>query len=130
MLYALIETASGQVNDLRDVPSPEHWTYPDGFELVDATGFVPEHEVWEYRYENGEFIWHEPEPEPLAPFEVLKAIYTAMPALTVGIIDAMALRMLPYLPEYDPSQTYTVGMLAVKDGKVQRRTIGGWREVV
>jgi len=61
--------------------------------------------------------------------EVIKAIFTASPALTVGIIDSLALRMVDYLPSYDPGQTYTVGMLAVFDGVLKRKTLTGWRIV-
>lgn len=129
MLYALINTASGQVHDLRDVPSPEYWTYPEGFELVDATGFYPMHNTCEYYYKNGRFVWREPDPEPLNPLDVIKSIYAADPALTVGLPDSMALRMIPYLPAYDQSQTYTTGMLMVKDGEVWRKTLTGWRAV-
>lgn len=67
---------------------------------------------------------------PVDPAEPIRAIFAAMPALTVGLADKAALRLAGYLPDWDPSATYTLGCLAIKDGKVQRRTVGGvWREV-
>lgn len=104
-------------------PDPEVW-------LESPWETVPE-DFADWLYIDGELI-HDPRnlpPVPLEAEEVIKAIYTAMPTLTVGIIDKVALRMVPYLPDYDPAQTYTVGCLVIKDGKVQRRTIGGWRVV-
>lgn len=129
MRYALIDNETGQLQAIQDLDSPEHWTFPEGFDLVDATGFYPEHEVWEYYYKNGRFVWREPDPEPLNPLDVIKSIYAADPALTVGLPDSIALRMIPYLPTYDQSQTYTTGMLMVKDGEVWRKTLTGWRAV-
>lgn len=110
---------------------------PDWVEVVLQPGqrienlddsYVFEHDLWDYVWNDGP-VYVEPEQEPLQPYEVLKAIYTAMPTLTVGVIDSIALRMRPYLPDYDQSQTYTIGTLVIKDGDVQRRTIGGWRKV-
>jgi len=63
------------------------------------------------------------------PMDVIKAIFAASPALTVGIIDPLALRMIDYLPDYDPEQTYTIGMLAIHDGILKRKTLTGWRTV-
>ena len=129
MRYALIDAQTKRVEYVRDLESPDSWQYPEEYELVDATWFYPEHEVWEYYYKNGRFVWREPDPEPLNPLDVIKSIYAADPALTVGLPDSIALRMIPYLPAYDQSQTYTTGMLMVKDGEVWRKTLTGWRAV-
>lgn len=104
------------------------WTLKDGMRvehLEDSYTF--EHDPWDYVWENGAPAYREPEPEALAPGEVLKAIFTASPALTVGIIDSVALRMKPYIPDYDSAVSYVVGSLAMRDGKVQRKTLTGWR---
>ena len=126
--YALISPTSNVVG-LDDMNEQDEWRYPPGFTLIQCDGWEPEHPYYEYVYDGGQFSWVEPTPTDLTPEQVIKSIYTAMPALTVGIIDKLALRMMPYLPDYDPSTTYTVGMLAIKDDVVQRRTIGGWRIV-
>ena len=100
-----------------EVPDSAIAALPEGAELEDCT------------WDGGALTWHDPGPQPLNPAEVIKAIFTASPALTVGIVDALARRMAPYLPDYDSSATYAIGTLVVMDGVVKRRTIGGWREV-
>lgn len=109
MRYALINSETKQVQAVQDLESPEHWTFPDGFELVDATGFIPVHEVWDYYYEDGSFIWHEPGPEPLSPVEVLTVIFSASPETMDALPDEALARMAPYMEEWEAGVSYSVG---------------------
>lgn len=33
------------------------------------------------------------------------------------------------MPDYDSAASYVVGSLTIRDGKVQRKTLTGWREL-
>ena len=92
---------------------------------------VPPDDFDDWKIVDGELV-RDPRNLPLPdldPAAVIKAIFTASPALTTGIVDALAARMKPYLPDYDSTATYTIGTLVVMDGVVKRKTISGWREV-
>lgn len=134
MRYALIDI-DGTVAGVADLESPEQWSHPEGMSVVEAEGFYPDRQLMDYIYVDGQFVLDEDgiayreAHSPLDPAAVIKAIFEAMPSLTTGIIDAMALKMIPYLPDYSSGTTYTVGTLVVKEGKVQRKTLTGWREV-
>ena len=119
---------NGHVVDISDEDMIWHLDEGMRIEHIDAAP-VLEHPIEDYIFVDGDFTYVEPDPEPLQPYQVIKAIFTASPALTVGIVDMLAARMAPYLPDYDSAQTYSIGMLVVMDGVVKRRTIGGWREV-
>ena len=133
MKYALIHP-DGHLAGLSDLDSPDDWNYPDGYILVQVDGqdIDFDRDLSDYLWSDGRF---EVDPdraafvEPLAPHEAVKAIFAANPSLTVLIPVAIALRMLPYLPDYDADQTYVTGSLAIKDGRLQRKTITGWRIV-
>lgn len=109
MRYALIDAQTKRVEYVRDLESPDSWQYPDGFELVDATGFVPVHDIWEYYYENGSFVWHESGPGPLNPTEVLTAIFSASPETMDALPDEALARMAPYMEEWEASVAYSYG---------------------
>lgn len=109
MRYALIDSATHRAEYVRDLESPDDWQFPEGFELVDATGFYPEHDIWEYFYEDGEFVWHEPEPGPLSPVEVLTAMFSASPETMDALPDEALARMAPYMEEWASGVAYSVG---------------------
>ena len=112
-----------------DIEPQEGWMV---VEMPDDPTLVGPYEV--YRYSDGKLVY-DPTPEQrraamqMDVGGVIKALLAASPAMTVGIPDALAMRMLGYIPDYDEGTTYPMAALAMFDGTLKRRTIGGWREV-
>jgi hypothetical protein len=126
MRYALIDQ-TGLVLAVSEVESPEYWTHPDDCELVGAEGWYPEHDSSEYTYADGVFTWHEPPAEPMGMAEAAALMMQA--AQGIPIPDAKAALMAPYLPAFDARVEYAEGSLAVRSGRVCRKTSIGWREL-
>lgn len=126
-MWILVD-AAGDIGASSELPFD---SYPDDGGWTPVEVEPPADPFWgeEWRYVDGTFVPVELPPEPASTRDILKAILTGMPALTVGIPDAMAARCGGVLPDYDEEQTWTLGMLCVKDGTVQRRTLTGWRTV-
>ncbi len=87
--------------------------------------------AWQARTEEAfeqERQWWE-EHRPLSAEEALAAIIESVPYVTAARPDALALHMGPYLPAFDSTQTYSLGTLVVKDGKIMRKVsvlMGDW----
>ena len=128
MRYALINPYS-RVAGVQDLESPELWQYPEDFHLVPADDFAPAPgtDVWDYRYSDGKFIYIAPPPEPLSLAEAASLMMQA--AQGGSISDAKAALMAPYLPVWDATVDYPEGSLAVRSGRVCRKTSIGWREL-
>jgi hypothetical protein len=104
-------------------PDDMPWEIEEGMQIVhvddwDFTRFPPD---WEYV--DGEFVYREPPPEPYSPAEAIAIMMRG------DVTDAEAVRLKPYIPAYDASRAYAEGELAVRYGKVARRTSSGWREL-
>lgn len=90
--------------------------------------------AWQARTEEAfeqERKWWE-EHRPLSAEEALAAIIESVPYVTAAIPDTLALHMGPYLPAYDGTQTYALGTLVIRDGKIMRKvpiTRGDWAVV-
>ena len=110
MEYALLDSGF-RVIALADLDSPEGWQHPDDMHLVSAEGFVPEHPAEHYVYRDGDFIYVEPDPEPLLPDEVLAAVFAAQPEIIEQLPDESLARMAPYMQLWEPGAVYQVGNL-------------------
>jgi len=127
MRYALIDSGRRLVA-IDDVESPDDWGYPDGYSLVECGGFEPDHDMADYIWDGTRFAYSPPS-MPLDPLQVFGEMFAASPGLTVGIADATARRMKPYLPAYDPMADYPEGALVTRGGSACRKTRTGWREI-
>lgn len=107
MRYALIDTEN-RIAAIADVDSPDDWSYPEGFFLVDAEGFYPEHDPGDYEYRDGGFVYIEPV-NPLEPHEVFAAVFAAKPEMIEELPDESLERMAIYMEEWAPDTAYAVG---------------------
>lgn len=111
MQYALIREDNHRVAGLAIVDSPDGWTFPEGYYLVEAEGFDPQYQICEYEYSDGEFVHIDPAPAPLEAVEVLTALFAAEPENLDVLPDGALARMAPYMQLWEPGAVYQVGNL-------------------
>lgn len=127
MQYAVLDS-SNVLHALLELDSPDSWSGPDGFRLVEAEGVELDGDYADYEYSEGAFRKRDLPPAPYEPTEAVAVVLDAQGA-TVGISDSDAARMAVFIPAFDASRSYSEGELAVRNGVVCRRTSIGWREI-
>ena len=86
------------------------WHLDEGMR-IETVESVPlfEHAIEDYVYQDGEFVYVEPEPDALSAVEVLSALFAAEPANLDVLPDEALARMAPYMQVWKPDEIYTVG---------------------
>lgn len=89
---------------------PDNWQFPDGWAVVETDfPFDPTVDPSCYEYTGETFVYHEPEPEPLQPTEVLRAIFAADPMSIEQLPDESLARMAPYMEPWAAGAAYERG---------------------
>lgn len=91
---------------------PENWQHPESWQEVE-TDYEPDFTVEPscYEYVSGTFVYHQPDPAPLEPYEVLTALFAAEPANLDVLPDEALARMAPYMQAWESGAAYRVGDL-------------------
>lgn len=114
--------SNGQVVDYS--ADDVEWTLEPGMRIEHMPDtYTWEHDPWNYVWVDGAPVYVAPPPEPYFPAEAIAILMRG------NVTDAEAVRLKPYLPAYDASREYAEGELAVRYGRVARRTSAGWREL-
>ena len=104
----VVISADGHVVGISDDDMVWHLDEGMRIEHID-TPPVLEHPIEDYIFVDGEFVYVEPDPEPLQPYEVLSALFKAEPANLDVLPDEALARMAPYMQEWKPDEDYAVG---------------------
>lgn len=116
MRYALIRDDGSVAGVAGNLLSPDMWSHPEGFYVVEAEGFDPDPQfnLSDYIYEDGMFRLDEDgiaERElnrPFDPNEVLAALFQQTDALD-ALPDETLAHMAPYMAEWQPDISYAAG---------------------
>lgn len=116
MRYALVRDDGSVAGVAGNLSSPDMWTHPEGFYVVEAEGFDPDpqYNLSDYTYKDGVFALDEAgiaereQNRPFDPGEVLAALLQETDALD-ALPDGTLAHMAPYMAEWQEGQSYWAG---------------------